>query len=150
MDRKTEIQQLLNQIQLIENEVSELKRMDLVSRRAKKFPIIELSLTIISLFWSITILTKSSLNITLFAHSSNWGLGFVFFFSGALTIWGVVSESCILRKIGLTLMVVMFALVSANYYITLGKLSLESLIYAVLALQALWRIREVGERPWQS
>ena len=119
-------------------------------RRFKDVPIIEIILSLISTWWAIVFINSPDifeLRPNTFAGFADiapeymWSI--VFIVAAAVKIIGIFAKLNFLRKFGLTLSTIIYALIAYCYFDSLGFLSTGFGTFAALSLMALWGIREV-------
>ena len=116
----------------------------------KDVPIIEIILSLISTWWAIVFINSPdifTLRPNTYAGFANiapehiWSI--VFIIAAAVKIIGIFAKLNFLRKFGLTMSTIIYALIAYCYFESLGFLSTGFGTFAALSLMALWGIREV-------
>ena len=116
----------------------------------KDVPIIEIILSLISTWWAIVFINSPDI----FELRPNTFAGFediapeymwsiVFIVAASVKIIGIFAKLNFLRKFGLTMSTIIYALIAYCYFDSLGFLSTGFGTFAALSLMALWGIREV-------
>jgi uncharacterized membrane protein YiaA len=137
----------------LEREVADLQQLKgrFLMRNKGKTPIIDISLAIICFWWATVLFHDNRMfnNLpqlyTFFGEVSqeyHWGV--LFIIVGLCLVVGVWKNVSLLMKTGLFLSVVLFAAISAGFLMSEKPMNTGSITYAAIALQALWRLREVG------
>ncbi|MGV7002542.1 hypothetical protein ACWA2C_28295 [Priestia megaterium] len=119
----------------------------------RRIPIIELFLSIISLWWAFICFTNNHLfdNLpdlyVIFAEvSQETGWGFVFVTAAAIKIFGILLQKKWMRKLGLTMSAFLYGIISAGFILSGHVLVHSTGTYFALSVLAIWGIREVVER----
>lgn len=126
-----------------------------MEERQKMFiiPIVEVVLSLISLWWGVVLFNSSGLFNELpeiyrffgeVAQERVWA--FVFLFAALVKIVGIIVRNSKLRKFGLFMSAVIYGIISSGYYLGLGFYSIGFGVFGLLSFMALWGIREVGKR----
>ena len=119
-------------------------------RRLEDVPIIEIILSLISTWWAIVFLISPNI----FTLRPDTYIGFeniapeyiwmgTFMIAASIKVIGIFAKINFLRKLGLTMSTIIYALIAYCYFESLGVLTTGFGTYASLSLMALWGIREV-------
>lgn len=118
-----------------------------------RIPIIELFLSIISLWWAFICFTNDHLfdNLpdlyVIFAEvSQEKGWGCIFVTAAAIKIFGVLLQKKWMRKLGLTMSAFLYGIISSGFILSGHVLVHSTGTYFALSVLAIWGIREVMER----
>lgn len=116
-------------------------------------PIVEVVLSLISLWWGIVLINSPNMFDELpdiYRFFGEIGMEYhwacVFFVAAAVKILGIFMRNQRLRKIGLFMSAVIYGIISSGYYLGLGFYSIGFGVFFFLSFMALWGIREVGTR----
>jgi hypothetical protein len=121
-------------------------------RKMFRVPAIEVSLSLISFWWAYVLFSSPFLfdnlpELFLFfgeiSQEVHWGI--LFLISAFVKILGVLVKNRKLRKVGLGISFVLYALISAGFFLAAG-VHTGAGTYAVISFMALWGIREVDVR----
>lgn len=117
-----------------------------------RIPIIELFLSIISLWWACICFGNPHLFDNLpefyvvFAKvSQEVGWGCVFVAAAAIKVLGILLQKSWMRKLGLTMSAFLYGLISAGFILSGHFLVHSTGTYFALSVLAIWGIREVNE-----
>lgn len=116
----------------------------------KKVPIIELCLSIVSIWWAFVLANNDRMfdNIPVLFRpferimdESGWA--FVFIVAAGTKVFGILSNRFWLRKLGLTLSIALHGLICAGFILSKEPLSTGTGTYFALCVLAIWALREV-------
>jgi len=118
-----------------------------------RVPIIELFLSIISLWWAFICFMNPHLfdhlpvTYQIFADiSQEKGWGCVFIVAASIKILGILLEKKWMRKLGLTMSAFLYSLIASGFILSGNFLYHSTGTYFALSVLAIWGIREVMER----
>lgn len=116
-------------------------------------PIVEVVLSLISLWWAIVLFNNPDMFNDLPAIYRFFGdigqehiWACVFLFAALVKIFGIIFRKAKLRKFGLFMSAVIYGIISAGYYLGTGFFSIGFGVFFLMSFMALWGIREVGTR----
>jgi len=117
-----------------------------------RVPIIELFLSIISLWWAFICFTNNHLFDNLpdfyiiFAEiSQEFGWGCIFVLAAAIKVFGILLKKSWMRRLGLTMSAFLYGIISAGFILSGHVLVHSTGTYFALSVLAIWGIREVNE-----
>lgn len=115
-----------------------------------RVPIIDLFLSIVSLWWAFICFANSKLFDTfpgLFKIFSKIGdekvWGFVFVSAATIKIVGLALRKKWIRKVGLTLSALLYGIISSSFFLSESPLSISAGTYFAMTVLAIWGVREV-------
>ncbi|MED4116609.1 hypothetical protein P4661_27615 [Priestia megaterium] len=115
-----------------------------------RIPIIDMFLSIVSLWWAFICFANNKLFDTFpglfrifsqIADEKTWG--FVFVSAAFIKIVGVAIQKKWVRKLGLTLSMLLYGIISSSFFLSESPLSISAGTYFAMTVLALWGIREV-------
>lgn len=116
----------------------------------RKIPIIEMCLSIVSLWWAFVLFNNNQLFDNLFilfkpfaVVMDEQGWAFVFIVSATTKIFGIMFNRYRLRELGLTLSMVLYGVITSGFILSHEPLSTGTGTYFALCLLALQGLREV-------
>jgi succinate-acetate transporter protein len=116
-------------------------------------PILEIGLSFISIWWAIVLFLSPRLfdnlpqlyrGFATFSEPYHWGI--LFLIVAFMNMIGIVFRNHKLRKISLFLTSILFALLSAGFFMGDSVINTGAGVYAVVSFMALWGVREVSGR----
>lgn len=115
-----------------------------------RVPIIELFLSIISLWWAFICFANNELFdnfpglfkiFVKIADEKAWG--FVFVSAASIKVLGILLRKKWLRKLGLTMSMLLYGIISSSFFLSESPLSISAGTYFAMTVLAIWGIREV-------
>jgi len=118
-----------------------------------RIPIIELFLSIISLWWAFICFVNPHLFDRLpelylvFAEiSQEKGWGCIFVVAASIKVLGILLQKSWMRRLGLTMSAFLYGLIASGFILSGQTLSHSTGTYFALSVLAIWGIREVMDR----
>jgi hypothetical protein len=118
-----------------------------------RIPIVEIALSLLSFWWAFVLFKTPDMFdhlpelYEIFGHISteiHWAI--VFIIAAFLKIIGVFIGHRIFRKIGLIFSFILYGLISAGFFLSMGMPNINAGTYAIISLMAIWGVREVDYR----
>lgn len=116
----------------------------------RRAPIIELCLSIVSIWWALVLANNDRMfdNIPVLYRpfeklTDESGWAFIFIVAAGTKVFGILGNVFWLRKLGLSLSITLYGLISAGFILSKEPFSTGTGTYFALCILAIWALREV-------